>query len=39
MPVAPVNKVVDKKRLIGKRGRGGEEAQGAADQKRTKNPK
>jgi hypothetical protein len=34
MPVIPVNRVVDIKRIIGKmEGRGGGEAQGVADQK------
>jgi hypothetical protein len=35
MPVIPVNKVVDTKRIIGKKleGRGGGEAQGVADPK------
>jgi hypothetical protein len=31
MPVIPVNRVVDPKRIIGKKGRGGGEAQGVAD--------
>jgi hypothetical protein len=32
MPVIPVNRVVDPKRIMGKmEGRGGEEAQGVAD--------
>jgi hypothetical protein len=35
MPVIPVNKVADPKRIIGKtEGRGGGEAQGVADQKK-----
>jgi hypothetical protein len=35
MPVIPVNRVVGKKRIIGKiEGRGGGESQGVADQKK-----
>jgi hypothetical protein len=36
MPVIPVNKLVDLKRIIGKNGRGGGEAQGVADPKKKK---
>jgi hypothetical protein len=39
MPVIPVDKVVDKKRIIRKmEGRGGGEAQGVADPKKQKMP-
>jgi hypothetical protein len=33
MPVITVNRVVDKKRITGKKSRGGGEAQGVADKK------
>jgi hypothetical protein len=37
LPVIPVNKVVDPKRIMGKmEGQGGGEAQGVADQKKRK---
>jgi hypothetical protein len=37
MPVIPINKVVEKKRIMGhKEGRGGGEAQGVADTKQSK---
>jgi hypothetical protein len=39
MLVIPVNKVVDPKRIFGKKeGRGGGEAQGVADPKKNKKP-
>jgi hypothetical protein len=34
MPVIPVHKLADKKRIIGKMGRGGGEALGVADPKK-----